>query len=600
MLRAYAWVLYDLCKEALSRQNIEEAKAHIEAYEVLNIPADDEMIHTSFGFLKKKTRPEHDVFEQAREQDKLGKHLEAIRMFQSVEASFADDTFFQDAYGWSLYRYLKQRLEEDGKLSEYIKILDKYGSLTNIVPSLLHSQMARLLTKIADQQESFPFLDLFEKWLTKGSFVEDDYKPNEFEGRTSVSLSEKIMMKVGKCLLVLSTEGQVDKFLPLLDNGIQRHPENFWLPYYKAKILIRGNREQEALEYLLPVVKEKRNDYWSWALLGDTFRKTDVDKAISCYCKALLCKTDEKFLTSVRSDFADLLYHESLMSEAKTEYSQVLQARKELGYKIPQKLSSVEQEPWFQAAVSKPHNRGFYQQNKDLAESILFEDIPWQKAIIGESFTTKSEPDVLKTKIYFRNGLTLSDMLVKDRQFRISKRFKEGQSVQIKTEESNGRWALYQLEERSDGDLWDVFPKRIAVIDYVRKDKGIANFICDKTIRGIMKVSGPSELQTGLVVKIRYRSRLQKENTIHEGLTWEPTDQLPVSSVYKSVMGTFQRIEGSSFGFINDIFVPPEFVTQYKLNEDNGRVLKGKAVISFNEKKNSWGWKLVTLDDNVE
>lgn len=135
---------------------------------------------------------------------------------------------------------------------------------------------------------------------------------------------------------------------------------------------------QQALSYLVPVVKEKRNDYWPWALLGEALQEIDFNKAISCYCKALLCKTDEKFLASVRADLGSLLRKANLLAEAKIEYLISINTRNELEYQIPPTLTAVTEEPWFQNTVSLSSNRSFYLKNIALAESILFDDIPWK------------------------------------------------------------------------------------------------------------------------------------------------------------------------------------------------------------------------------
>lgn len=48
-----------------------------------------------------------------------------------------------------------------------------------------------------------------------------------------------------------------------------------------------------------------------------------------------------------------------------------------------------------------------------------------------------------------------------------------------------------------------------------------------------------------------------------------------------------------NFGFASDIFVEPKFINE--LNLKNSQLVEGKAILSFNKKKNEWGWKVITI-----
>ena len=53
--------------------------------------------------------------------------------------------------------------------------------------------------------------------------------------------------------------------------------------------------------------------------------------------------------------------------------------------------------------------------------------------------------------------------------------------------------------------------------------------------------------------------------------------------------GAKHNVFTENFGFVNDVFVEPRLIE--KLNLEHGQLIIGKAIMSFNKKKNQWGWK---------
>ena len=55
----------------------------------------------------------------------------------------------------------------------------------------------------------------------------------------------------------------------------------------------------------------------------------------------------------------------------------------------------------------------------------------------------------------------------------------------------------------------------------------------------------------------------------------------------------------NGMGFTDDgIFIPPDIVRNH--NMEHGELVSGRAVINFNKKKRSWGWKALTIDSLEE
>ena len=54
----------------------------------------------------------------------------------------------------------------------------------------------------------------------------------------------------------------------------------------------------------------------------------------------------------------------------------------------------------------------------------------------------------------------------------------------------------------------------------------------------------------------------------------------------------FKIKEGKNFGFVGDIFVDESLL---KDNVVAGEYVSVKAVITYNQKKDSWGWRAIAL-----
>src|ERR1035437_8150210 len=137
---------------------------------------------------------------------------------------------------------------------------------------------------------------------------------------------------------------------------MKRFQDNIWLPYYKSKLLHLVNRNEEAIDFLIPVVKEKISDYWTWSLFGELFNDSDKEKAISFYSKSLLCKGEDKFIANVRIKFAELLIQKELWNEAKYEIDTAIKTKENEGARVPDRLRNYQGNEWYKIATKNNSN----------------------------------------------------------------------------------------------------------------------------------------------------------------------------------------------------------------------------------------------------
>ena len=66
-----------------------------------------------------------------------------------------------------------------------------------------------------------------------------------------------------------------------------------------------------------------------------------------------------------------------------------------------------------------------------------------------------------------------------------------------------------------------------------------------------------------------------------------------VCDAIKDFQGKLKLRESVNFGFVEDVFIEPNLIVKHELK--NKDMLEGKAILSFNKKKNEWGWKAIEI-----
>lgn len=201
----------------------------------------------------------------------------------------------------------------------------------------------------------------------------------------------------------------------------------------------------------------------------------------------------------------------------------------------------------------------------------------------------------------FNEAKTEIELLVKAReskQFRIPTEVSNWQSQEwyknaIDFKNNN---ALYnQYKNTAEGLLYGDIPEVNVIVEFINSDRKILNFIASESNYGFFKYERLlKDVKIGDVLKVRFQSGAigglflvyTAAQTNDEGLR---------SQFYKEVEGAVRITTGKSFGFLNDVFIQPSFVTKFKLK--NGEYLSVNALKTFNKDKNQWGWKAVKISN---
>lgn len=466
--RSIAWVYHDYLKENATKENFEKFVDFLNKLKALELPADEKMVFDTCAYQIGKL-----IFNIAHDE-----HID----YAKVNLIFEHIKDFHFTKPSESYSFLYKAFHKSFKGSRY-------------------------------------YYDLFN-WWGFSNFSSQDYLAEEFNNQKSISLVEQAYINYAKTLLsfeklentALGTgigKKDINSFLPALDEIINKYPEYQYPPYFKAKLLLALGDEKDVLTNFIPFAKKKRNDFWVWELLADTFQAED-ERKIACLCKALSLKTPNEFLINTRQKLTEILIKQNKFQEAKTEIEKILLARNDNNWKIPKQISEWTEQDWFKNNSSLKDNFSFYKQYLKSAEEILFADIP----------------------------------------------------------------------------------EETVVIEFVNENKSIINFVKDKSKHGFFGYSGMIDKpKIGDLISVRFNG--EGQDGFYKVLSIKKSSSDSVCNAIKDFQGNLKMREPASFGFVEDIFIEPSLIVKHELNKND--LIKGKAILSFNKKKNEWGWKAIEI-----
>ncbi len=351
--RNLSWVYYDYIKLSCEPAKFEDFKTNLKKIVELNLPEDEKILFDQLAW-------------------QIGKMLFAIGFKQP---KFGEAVFQPDSN-----RVHADELFEIAKKLSFTKLSEAYSFL-----------FKAFHTAFKLSQQYVQFVD----WWGLENFRKEDFEKEKLpNGKDVMSIAEQAYIAYAKHLLPekssssqLVNPDKIKEFIPKLDKVIDDHPEFQYPPYFKAKLLLALGDKEHMLSALLPFARKKMNDFWVWEVLSEAV--SAEDQILSCYCRALLCRTQEEFLIGIRQRIAALLIRKELYSEAKNEIELLVAARTEKNFKIPAPVSNWMQQDWFKNAAAADNNTEFYKRHQDAAEGLLFSDYPEEEIVVDFVNTDK-------------------------------------------------------------------------------------------------------------------------------------------------------------------------------------------------------------------
>lgn len=592
--KAMGWCLVDLIKREAQAQRPENLEHYRGQLEALQVAADDEVLQKGIRNALLLCRPNGQLIKQASTLSKEGRHGQAVALYRKAARLGPIDAHTQSNLGWDLYRHAKQLLEADPvEFSIIRQNLHDYLKLEVEKPALLHSCFLQLAAKLASH-ERLNLLKFLPLWDLKHLRAEDYERHRADDGKEYSSLAEKVIQQAGKEAAASGDVKELNYILPFLDAAIERFPDNLWLKLDKAKGLLALGRHEDALAFGMAVAKAKANEYWAWELLGDIVALTDHFAALGCYCKALSCSADDKFTGKVRLKLAQSMIERGDFSAAKFEVDMVLRQREKERQRVPEAAERIVSQPWFASTDTNATNADYYREHAGVAESLLLSQLPWIAANLGDRFVVPEMEKKPRRKIFIK---TQSDPLeVSIPEWKFARRdLAIGDGLRVKGEfNEKNRFQIYALEARRTQGPWDVFPTRVGVVDRLNHEKRVLHFIVDRGVDGVVPLADlPSPLNVGDAIAVKLSKRSTDKGTIYRVMHAEGTHEMPSLQVRKQFSEAVRLSNGVGFTE-SDIYIPPPMVEQCQLLD--GQKVAGTAILNFNTKRRSWGWKAIALE----
>lgn len=604
---AFGWVLIDLVKKYSSGSDQAALRRYTDELSSFEVPEGDELLTTHRNRCIAALTPSGKALQEARTLSKEGKHEDAIRLYFDLFRENALDEDGRVAFGWELFRALKIATGKDGsgKLDErnvgrIRQYFNMYFKLEIARPDLLHSCIMQQAIKVAKQGhiKILPFLKI---WNIENLRKEDFVSSRSDDGREFPSLAESLIQFASK-EACLSNEGQYLEYVkPHLEAATMRYPNNIWLKFNLAKLLKGLNQTEAALELATSFAKEKAGESWTWDLIGDL--QSDPEMRLSCYAKALSCSDDDNFTGKIRLKFAQLLAASS-PGEAKAEVERVISFKQKNSEKIPAEAAEMAQSPWFMQASSTATGRSYYDKLKVRAEEILFADLPWYDACLGDEFAIVRDDGSKRRKrrIYVRGNPIPLEISVSASHPEVRGKT-PGHPLRLQKESpAHEPWntKVHRIQSRPQGIDNDVLKEVTGAINGLNKEKSVIHFVVTRGVEGACPMAMlPEAPRIGAAVAVlaaRYYTRSGAKVRV---LSIRNASEAASSDVLIKFRNEVRVKNG--FGFTsNDIYIPPTLISKHRI--DDGDYVEGEAVLSYERKKDRWGWKAFALrsfDDGV-
>lgn len=597
-----AWCLIALVKRHAADRDQTLLRDYLGQLAKLPVPADNDLLVEQRERALALADSDRRAVMAARSLGKEKRHTDAVRAFSLLLAQGVLTTDDKVAYGWELFQASKaafrgaKETEMSSDVAGVIKRhLNTYLKLGIAEPGLLHTcvlQQAERLSR-SNHLRLVAFSRLWDLELFR---PEDFRESRQDDGKVYPSLFETVVQRASKEAVNGGSAAEMRYIQPYLADALKRFPENVWLKLNMVKLLRGIGQTDEARHLATEFARSKAGEYWTWELVGDLAE--DASMRRSCYAKALTCSDDDTFVTKVRLKFAALIAIDH-PGQAKAEVERVMGHRRREGSRIPAEAERLAQEPWFAVASASPAGRPFYDRFKGQAEELLFAHLPWTDASVGDEFVIKGQDgqkDRTRRRLYVRATPLALEISV-SASLPDLRRLQTGAPIQVQIEASPnepGKTMLHRIRARPDGSQNDVVTEVIGVIDHVNHAKELFHFIVAKGVDGTLPLrqfSGRAEIGQAVAVRmVRYHDRKGPRTRT---LSAAPSTQAVPPSVLRPFREGVEVRNGLGFT-CTGVFIPPDIVAAAAVAD--GATVDGVAVINFDKKRNTWGWKAIKAE----
>jgi len=153
--------------------------------------------------------------------------------------------------------------------------------------------------------------------------------------------------------------------------------------------------------------------------------------------------------------------------------------------------------------------------------------------------------------------------------------------------------SLYlQHAPRAEEILFQNIPEETIAVEFVNTNKKVLSFVQSKDKQGFFKYAGLIQNpDIGDILTVRFNG--DGLEGFFRVFTAKKAGGEIQSEAIKDFHSKIRIKPAQSFGFVNDVFVEPGIIQKYTLKD--GDTIKGSAILSFNKKREEWGWKAFSI-----
>jgi len=188
--KAFAYTLIDLSKYYISNTNVSQAGICYNELLSINFQEEDTIIESQKNYLRAKIDINYSEVQKAEELSKIGNHQEALNIFIKLISENRLAELHHEAYGWIIYRYIKDKEAELTSI-QVRTFLKDYMNLKNERPSMLHSMILNFGLQYSKVHSDFNLYNFFKLW-NPSNLRNEDKEKQSFNDKEIPSLISRI------------------------------------------------------------------------------------------------------------------------------------------------------------------------------------------------------------------------------------------------------------------------------------------------------------------------------------------------------------------------------------------------------------------------
>ncbi|WP_151709011.1 DUF7017 domain-containing protein [Acinetobacter brisouii] len=538
---------------------------------------------------------------------KNGDYLRARELARTELQKTPNSLQLKSQIEWTYYSEIKEittKLKQadpvDHRLvQQLIKTYEDYIKGETRRPEMAFSMILQLICPYSTQ---LPDFYNYVKWFGKAALRAEDWEKTTYvdkQGKRRHSLPLAYEVARGLCKWAKSAQelnkDQADFCLDWANQVRSKLSDEdaIWLDWDAVAVLRRMENYENASQVLSSVLKLKKSEFWVWAEAARIYQFDQKDLALACFCKAMLCKTEEKFLVTAHFDFAKLLISLEMFDEASFEINQSIKIRNENQWKLPDELNRLTQNSWFDPDKKELKlAKEFYEEHASDALSLCFDEIKKISATYLGQLKIKRDGKKPKefAKFSIKNGNNFESLLANGFNHL---QMKKGTAVLVilGIQEDFNQNLIVNVVERIDGYDWDCTNQQFGIISYISDDyENVRVFLNkDKELKLDQNIVRALKDKIFTGSKVKCFSTINAKSQRVEISHLELVENAKIADV-KEEKGELRK-NPKGFGFVNDIFISPNLITNI---EDKAQI-NVKAIFSKQRDKDTYSWKAISI-----